>query len=271
MKFKTIIIGTVITIFFILICPISIAQDINVETHNIEISKDTNQIFISESLQIKGDSDGYYETILFWIQNDNTNLEIIVDDKEPNSVNSVDQNLFECNVSGLNILINKSVQVNIKYNLPGNTSNFQKKITNNTNEITIKYNGEEFKANDVLIDTFFTINLLLKKSTTIVVSSDDTVYLAIIAILIIIILLILFISRKKSKTSAPSKKTELKTSSEELLSTKKTLLMELLKDVEKKHRSKEISDDTYHKLKDYYKQEAVEAMKQLEDMKLKVR
>jgi len=211
MKFKSLIFGIVITSFFMLICPISVAQEINVETHNIDITKDTNQIFISENLKIKGDTDGYYETIIFWIQ------------------------------------------------------------TDNTNEITVKYNGEEFKADDVLINTFFTINLLSKKSTTIAVSSDNTVYLAISIILIFFILLVLFSSRKKSKTSTPSKKTELKTSSEELLSTNKTLLMELLKDIEKKHRSKEISDDTYHKLKDRYKQEALEAMKQLEDMKLKVR
>ena len=43
--------------------------------------------------------------------------------------------------------------------------------------------------------------------------------------------------------------------------------MSLLKDIEKQHRANQISDDTYHKLKDRYKQEAVEAMKKLEDMK----
>jgi len=57
--------------------------------------------------------------------------------------------------------------------------------------------------------------------------------------------------------------------SEELLNTKKMLLMSFLKDIEKQHRSKQISDDTYHKLKERYKQEAVEAMKQLEDLKSK--
>ena len=43
--------------------------------------------------------------------------------------------------------------------------------------------------------------------------------------------------------------------------------MNILKEIEKQHRSKHISDDTYHKLKEQYKNEAVEAMKKLDDMK----
>jgi ribosome recycling factor len=42
--------------------------------------------------------------------------------------------------------------------------------------------------------------------------------------------------------------------------------MSLLKDLEKQYRAKEISDDTYHKLKEQYKQETVETMKKLDDM-----
>jgi len=47
--------------------------------------------------------------------------------------------------------------------------------------------------------------------------------------------------------------------------------MEILKDIEKQHRAKQISDDTYHKLKEQYKHEAVDAMKKLEDVKSKVK
>ena len=55
--------------------------------------------------------------------------------------------------------------------------------------------------------------------------------------------------------------------SEETLTTKKTLLLSLLKDLEKQHRSKTVSDDTYNKLKEEYKQQAVDAMKKLENLK----
>ena len=47
--------------------------------------------------------------------------------------------------------------------------------------------------------------------------------------------------------------------------------MQLLKDIEKRHRAKKISDDTYHKLKDHYKNEAVETMKKMEDIKSEVK
>ena len=57
--------------------------------------------------------------------------------------------------------------------------------------------------------------------------------------------------------------------SEELLQAKKTLLMTSLKDIEKQHRGKKISDDTYHKLKNYYKQQAVDAMKKLDEFESK--
>jgi len=69
---------------------------------------------------------------------------------------------------------------------------------------------------------------------------------------------------KKPTAQKPSKSRTRIGDSEELLTTKKALLMEVLKDIEKKHRAKQISDDTYHKLRDQYKQEAVETMKQLE-------
>jgi hypothetical protein len=53
----------------------------------------------------------------------------------------------------------------------------------------------------------------------------------------------------------------------ETLETKKTLLLSLLKDIEKQHRAKKLSDETYNKLKEEYKQQAVEAMRKLEDIK----
>jgi hypothetical protein len=55
--------------------------------------------------------------------------------------------------------------------------------------------------------------------------------------------------------------------SEEILSNKKTLLLSLLKDLEKKYRAKELSEDTYNKLKDDFKQQAVNVMKKLDDIK----
>ena len=40
----------------------------------------------------------------------------------------------------------------------------------------------------------------------------------------------------------------------------------MLKDIEKQHRGKQISDETYTKLKSEYKQHAVTVMQKLEDI-----
>jgi hypothetical protein len=59
--------------------------------------------------------------------------------------------------------------------------------------------------------------------------------------------------------------------SKEVLSTEKTLLMDILKQIEKLHRTKKMSDDTYHKLKEYYKQETIEIMRQLENLNSEIK
>jgi hypothetical protein len=84
---------------------------------------------------------------------------------------------------------------------------------------------------------------------------------------VILVIVLSIFSFKKQKIKVVESGIE----SEEVLKTKKTLLMSILKDIEKQHRAKQISDDTYHKLKELYKQQAVEAMKKLEESTSKVK
>jgi uncharacterized metal-binding protein len=85
--------------------------------------------------------------------------------------------------------------------------------------------------------------------------------IAFLVAIIVLALLLLFFKKQRSKT----KKTIAE--SEETLTTKKTLLLSLLKDLEKQYRAQSISDETYNKIKDEYKQQAVDAMKKLDDLK----
>ena len=55
-----------------------------------------------------------------------------------------------------------------------------------------------------------------------------------------------------------------------MLNAKKSLLVSVLKEIEKKHRSKQISDDSYHKLRELYKEQAVETIKKLDDIKSEI-
>jgi hypothetical protein len=153
--------------------------------------------------------------------------------------------------------------VQITYNLNKNVD-FNKQLLRPTNSISVTYDQKEIFTGSQLADRAI-INLQLY------VPTEPTLdwYITVFIILLVILIVVLGMYALRKQRTVKIKETA--GGSEELLTTKKTLLMELLKDIEKQHRAKQISDDTYHKLKEKYKQEAVEAMKQLEDMKSKVK
>ena len=238
------------------------------ENHNITITKETDKLTIIETLTIKGNTDGYYKNITFWIPTGSSNLSVLIDSSEPEITQN--GNLIVCNISALNISINKSVQALINYNLKIDTSIFQKTLQHKTNNILVTFEGKQiYTANDLPQNASFSIKLPEKE--IIIKQGDNAIYTYVIVVLIIFILILLYLSMKKPTAQKPSKSRTRIGDSEELLTTKKALLMEVLKDIEKKHRAKQISDDTYHKLRDQYKQEAVETMKQLEDKKSKIK
>ena len=242
-------------------------QEISIDSIDIEIITTENFLSIVETYSIDAESS---EIISFWIQEDPINLNILIDGVATNYYTALpnSSNKYFCNISDLNITTDTDIQV--RYLLDKDTSEFEKILQYNTNSISISFDGTEiYKGSNFYFGNSLTVALQkLPKGETVTVESIPMWVYGIIVILIIF-LLVSFMSRSKKQ-----KTTKLKESaggSVELLSTKKALLMEVLKDIEKKHRAKEISDNTYHKLKDKYKQEAVEAMRQLEDMESKVR
>ncbi len=239
-------------------------QDINTETYNIELTTNDDSISVVEKITIDTDSG---DIILIWIQSGHRDISFVINDSvitiSP-STNTYSFNLTELGLTSANY-------IEIRYTLDKDTDEFEKIFQYNTTLISITFDGTEIYTGSNLI-AGSSLNVALQQDQTIIetekIETIPTWYYIIIAILIILLLMALLSSSKKQKTS---KKKEITGGSEELLNTKKTLLMSLLKDIEKQHRSKQISDDTYHKLKEQYKQEAVEAMKQLEDMKSKIK
>jgi len=242
-------------------------QDINTSTYVINIATNEDDSFsVTESLTVDVTSSN---TLVFWIQDGATNVSILINSEtiEPESIVG---NSYSCNTSGLDI-----ASIQVTYILDESTSGFVKTFQYNTTSITISFDGREIYTGSS-ITAGSSLNVTLQKPVTSVKTETFTTtkyevptwYYLIIVVLIILVLLSFVFPSKKQKTT---KKKETTTGSEELLSTKKTLLMEILKDIEKQHRAKQISDDTYHKLKEQYKQEAVEAMKKLEDVKSKVK
>jgi hypothetical protein len=174
-------------------------------------------------------------------------------------------NVYYYNISSANVTKDTQITVTLTYKLPEKTEDFQKRLLfNNTAQLSVKWNDEEiYSAKDLRTNSYFDLTLYE------VAESPLTWYIIGFIVLLIILLGVTTVySFKKQKST---KKKDMASGSEEFLSTKKTLLMELLKDLEKQHRAKKISDDTYNKIKEQYKQEAVDTMKKLENFKSEVK
>jgi hypothetical protein len=234
-------------------------RDIRTETHNIVISTADNTLEVAETLTIHGESNQTYDNIKFWVQNEAQKINVIIG---PNGVSStpIGNNTYICDISSYKIQMDSTIQIEISYTLGKDTKNFKKTIISNTTSISVEfdknnlYNGENLLAGA-------SFSLLLYKPTETPISWYIIISISLLIILLVVSTAYLFRKQKLSKVK------EIAGESEELLNTKKLLLMSILKDIEKQHRAKQISDDTYNKLKDIYKQQAVETMKKLEDIK----
>jgi hypothetical protein len=182
----------------------------------------------------------------------------MINSNPPDSITHNDSE-YICNITSLGIIKEDSNQLYISYELEKSVV-FIKKFLRATNSISVKFTDEEiFVGTDLAFGTIVNLELYERTEPPL----DWFISIIIILLLILIIVLFTYIFKKRKTVKIKQSSSD----SEELLNTKKTLLMSLLKDIEKQHRANQISDDTYHKLKEKYKQEAVEAMKKLEDMK----
>ena len=259
------IIYLIICSIFVLTIPISIGSEIDISTNSHEISLTTidEGISIYEAIEIQGTtSDEKYDTITFWIPQNSEDVNIIISgvDINPNII----ENNYICNITDLNITKDKKISISISYVIDRNNGEFNKKILHTTKSLSVNFNDNDiYSIQDLSAEGHFTLQLYEPTETPL------AWYVIVFIVLLVILLAVstLYAFRKQGTI----KTKEISSESQELLDTKKTLLMSILKDIEKQHRSKAISDDTYHKLKEYYKNEAVETMKKIEDEKSKIK
>ncbi len=246
---------------------ISNAENITSETHSIEISSQNDNLKVEETIEIIGEANENYTIISFWITEKSSDISININENLIEEENiKISENTYSCNISDLNLQISNKLEIKITYNIEKSETEtiFEKKILRDAETLDLNYNGNNrYSAENMKNNTKFSITLFE-------VEPQQLSIYTIISVLLLIILLTVFVYYffKKQKQT---KKRETIGSSEEYISTKKTLLMSLLKELEKKHRNKKISDDTYSKLKERYKNEAVDAMKKLEDMKSEIK
>lgn len=259
---KTLIISALSIIIIILLSTNTVnAQNLDAINHEITITtEDDDNLGINELIILKSNTNESISRLEFWIQNGANNVEFLVNGTSFTYINY--ETKYSIDISTMGIKIGDQITVEINYILDKNRQNFEKTLLQNTNSITITYDNKIlYSGSNNAIGTQLTIPIY---KTVEMPEESLFIYYVIIVVLLIVILIIFIYSlrlRKKPKIK------EIISTTEELLTTKKSLLMSLLKDLEKQYRAKEISDDTYHKIKEQYKQETVETMKKLDDMK----
>lgn len=262
MKRKFVLLAVGMIFVSLLIVSTAHSQDISSASHDIVISTGEDKTTIEETITLQGSTNEHVGLVDFWIQDGAADVNFFVKGSKIDSTYS--GNTYTINLSSLEIEFGSQPRVEITYNLDKNINDFQKELLQNTSSLKITFNDNVLYTGSNLA-TGSSLTLSLYKPT----ETPLSIYL-IVGILLVIIL-VTVVTSYMLRRQRTTKIKKIAGESEELLNTKKGLLMDLLKELEKQHRGNQISDDTYHKLKEQYKQEAVEAMKHLEDMKSEVK
>lgn len=247
-----------------ILIPANSAYDLGVTTeqYSVAISISDTDLNVEENIRLINDGYENVTSLRFWIQQNVDDVEILnTESGEYLSSIIVDSNTWECNLSKHNftLLPEGSIDIRLTYALPTETKHFVKTFLYDSDSLAITYEDNELYLGEKIRETN-SIQILLHHPTEAPVS---IVYILIIFILVIVLISSTLLLMRKQRTKVK----KLIIDSAETLTTKKALLLSILKDIEKKHRAKDISDDTYHKIKEEYKQQAVDVMKKMEDKK----
>ncbi|HEC86547.1 MAG TPA: hypothetical protein ENI49_01570 [Thermoplasmatales archaeon] len=218
-----------------------------ISKYDIDVKSTENGFSIYEN--IIGVLDSNESSLNFSIQDDATDIVISINGQSVEYNKS--GNMYTCAIPPTN---ESSVSASITYYLPKSTKFFEKHILYPSSEVTITYDGSTLLSrSDLGENSYISASLVVKTVET----TGYALYAIAALLLALIVIIIAYLAKKRT-----SKPVQMET--EEILKTKKALLMMLLKEIEKKHRAEEISDESYRYLKDLYKREAVEVMKKLE-------
>jgi hypothetical protein len=241
-----------------------------VDQEIVTITLTNKGLQVDETIDVTNTGSENVTSLRFWIQSNTEQIpRIIVIPSGKELIPIVTGNVRTCNLSEINLSIipDATSTIQLTYFLPTSEQTFVKTLLYNTTIFSVAYTegdttwnlfqGEHLRYGS---DVNNVLQIRLYKPTE--APLNITVLLIVfIAVIVALALLLLLLKKQRSKT----KKAVVE--SEETLSTKKTLLLSLLKDLEKQYRAQSISDETYNKIKDEYKQHAVDVMKKLDDLK----
>jgi len=259
---KMIGIGCIGVLLLLGLLPGSNAYDTGLITdqHDITIMIADTNLMVEEHLALYNREFNNITSIRVWVQADASNINIVsAESGEELDSLGIESNIWECNLSayGLDILPDQRLNLRLTYNLPTETQSFSKTLVYDTSSLSITYEDNELYRGEQ--NEGQSIQILLH---TPIEAPANLLYIIIIFILVIILVASTLLLMRKQRSRVKQSLTE----SKETLETKKGLMLSILKDIEKKHRAKEISDETYQKLKEEFKQQAVDVMKKLDDV-----
>ncbi len=235
----------------------------------VTISLANNGLQVDETIKVTNKAYENATSLRFWIQQNAQDTRIVELQSGKELTPLITGNIRTCNLSAVNLSLEKdaSLTIQLTYILPTTEQNFIKTLLYDTTSLSVTYEEGDnewnlFQGEHLLYgaDVNNALQIRLTKPTEAPLNITMIVLVFLVVIIILAsMLLILRKQRMKTKKSVVE--------SEETLMTKKTLLLSLLKDLEKQYRAQSISDETYNKIKEEYKQQTVDVMKKLDDLK----
>ncbi len=261
MKKTTTMIAIILVLSLFL--PVTAYAQQNVKTTEYKIEISTNgEMDIKETITVIANNNQTVEKLEFSIMDMDNVDDLKISINGTNSNYDIEDNIVTCNISNMSFN-NQSNPLNviISYVMPAQTEKFEKKIlSSETEDVSVVLNEKEiFQSNSMSYGDHFRVTLYEPSETPL-----SWYMIGFIILLMVLLGVVSFYSFKKQKSQ---KTNDIYGGSEEVYNTQKKLLTQLLKELEKQHRDNKISDDTYHKIKGKYKQEAVNTMKKLDDFK----
>ncbi len=242
------------------------ATQVTMQRQEITIDRSDQGLAVEEKITYSTTSLVNQSLLLFSVPSGSSQIKLMVSATgETFLIYPADESIYEFNLSQNKLILvqGTTVELILTYTLPTNTELFQKTILYDTNYISVTFNERTiFQIENIDFDnaTKNSFSLALYRPTEAPLSL--TALIIIFALVVILIFVMLLLVRKKR---VPTTSSESDTA--EILNTKKALFLAVLKDIEKQHRNKQISDETYSKLKAEYKSQAVIIMRKLDDLK----
>ena len=219
---------------------------IEIKSYDVSLEKVNEGYKVIEHVVVERNND---TSIVVWIQGEANSVSIEVNGSKVNF--STSGNLYSINLTGL-----KNPDISIYYYLPESTEKFMKQILYRCKEFTIKLNGEIVYQGTNLSEGSH-ISFSIKERVI-----ERVNYYMYSTLFLLLILVIVLAYSVRSKKRIETKGSE----SPELLKAKKELLMNVLKEIEKKYRSKELSEEVYNRLKEDFKRETVNVVRKLDEI-----